>query len=171
MRTRNLLAIAITVVAGLQASSVMAADAAPVEPAIGLWKYDEFDASTNTCKSDAVTGNGDGSFMLSKNADGSIQIHPGDGSDAFKCTLTGNAFDCPERGGISEDLRSTGVDAKLTGKVVAKGTFEDAKSMKGQQIATFTCEGSACMIAAMALKTTFPCTVTIDFEAEMKSAK
>ena len=167
---RNLISLTITaclVLVSLECA-VHAEEAAAIDPATGGWKYSEFGASTNTCKSDEVVSNGEGGFLLSKNADGSLQLQPGDGSDSFKCTLKGAEFECPDRASLSHDLRSTGVDAKLTGKVLAKGQFTDSKHMKGQQIATFTCEGGACAIAAMALGTSFPCKVTIDFEAEQK---
>ena len=42
-----------------------------MEPAAGVWKYSEFDATTNTCKADQVASNGNGTFVLARNADGS----------------------------------------------------------------------------------------------------
>jgi hypothetical protein len=171
MRTKILLVLAVCLVLPVQDRSAPAQEAAAIEPAPGLWKYSEFDASTNTCKSDQVVSNGDGTFLLAKNADGTVKIHPGDGSDAFDCTVNGAAFECPDRAALSYDLRQTGFDAVLTGKALAKGRFTDASHMTGEQVATFSCSGSACPLAAMALGTSFPCEVKIQFEAKLKSAK
>jgi hypothetical protein len=83
--------------------------------------------------------------------------------------VKGSDFECPDRASASYDLRPTGVDAVLTGKGEVKGKFEDSQNLSGQQIATFNCQGSACIMAAMALGASFPCQVTIQFEAKWKS--
>jgi hypothetical protein len=171
MRPTILLTLAICLLPSVPGRSAHADEAAPVEPATGLWKYSEFGATTNTCKSKEVVSNGNGTFVLSKNQDGSLTIQPGDGSDAFQCTVKGADFDCPDRAALSYDLHASGVDAVLKGKGIAKGQFIDAKHMTGQQIATFECHGSACILAAMALHTSFPCKVTIEFKAAAKPTK
>ena len=83
---------------------------------------------------------------------------PNDGTAPFTCSLNGSAYNCPDRAAGVQDLRPA-VDALITVRAVANGTFSSATRATGRQEATATCAGTQCA----ATGASFPCTVRVDY--------
>lgn len=135
------------------------------EPTPGTWDYHETSVGKNTCNYDGVVSNGGGNFELAADGDG-YTIEPGDGTAPFKCTLSGDELDCPERAAVEQAI--SGLDAKLVIKATATMTVEDATRLVGTQRGTVTCEGSGCTAAAAAVGASLPCQFEVDFEADLE---
>jgi hypothetical protein len=129
----------------------------PVTPRIGGWEYDEVTPVSSTCPGNLSQG-GTGAFAIDQSSTSSFHVVPNDGTAAFTCTLNGSAFDCPDRAAAVQDLRPQ-VDAVVTLRAIARGTFSSATRATGRQEATATCAGTQCS----ATGASFPCTVKVDF--------
>ncbi len=139
------------------------------DPTPGVWTYAETTVGRNTCNYDGVVSNGGGDFRLVADADGGYTIEPGDGTAPFKCTLSGDELECPDRAAVEQDLG--GLDAKLIIHVVARMTVDSASEMTGTQEGTVTCEGSGCGAAAASVGASLPCEFSVDFSAELASGE
>jgi hypothetical protein len=128
---------------------------ADVVPSAGSWRYAEVTPVSSTCPAQ-VQGEF-GNFVIDMTSAAGFRVVPADGTAAFSCTLADGAFDCPDRAAFSEDLRPQ-IDAAITARAVADGSFSSETAGTGQQRATVSCTGSQC--AALA---TFPCNLTVDF--------
>lgn len=130
-------------------------DNTPVTPQVGAWFYSETTPVSSTCAQ--PISNGTGAFGIDQSSPSSFHVIPNDGTAPFTCTLSGKAFDCPDRAAAMEDLRGGGVDAVITVRATAKGTFASSTQGSGRQEANATCAGSACGAIG------FPCKVVVDF--------
>jgi hypothetical protein len=130
-------------------------DTTPVTPQTGAWSYSEVTPVSSTCS--RSISNGTGAFAIDQASTTSFHIIPNDGTASFTCSLSGKAFDCPERAAAMEDLRGSGVDAVVTARATAKGNFANAAQASGRQEANITCAGTACGTLG------FPCKVVVDF--------
>lgn len=129
----------------------------PVTPKVGAWEYDEVTPVSRTCPGNLQQG-GTGNFAIDQASATSFHVVPADGTPNFTCTLNGSAFDCPDRLTNTQDLRPS-IDAVITVRAVARGTFASAVRATGMQDATATCAGTQCALAGA----TFPCTVNVNF--------
>lgn len=129
----------------------------PVMVKIGVWNYDEVTPVSRTCDN-RITQGGTGGFGIDQASSSSFHVVPNDGTAPFTCTLNGSAFDCPDRAASMQDLRPT-LDAQLTGRAVANGTFSSSTQASGRQELTITCAGTACSGSGL----TFPCNIKVDF--------
>jgi len=129
----------------------------PVTPKVGAWEYDEVTPVSSTCPANIQQG-GTGAFGIDQSSTASFHVIPNDGTAPFTCTLSGSAFDCPDRATNTQDLRPT-LDAVLTARATARGTFSSSTRATGRQDATVTCAGTQCNAAG----TSFPCNVKVDF--------
>ncbi len=145
----------------------LAAGCAGVEPTPGVWEYDETGVSTNTCNYDDVISNGGGLFELIADGDG-YMIQPNDGTPPFRCTLEGDALDCPDRAAVEQPI--AGLDATLVIAVVARATVESESELSGTQTGEVSCVGSGCATAAAAVGAQLPCQFAVDFQARLQSA-
>ena len=127
-----------------------------VTPLVGAWFYDEVTPVSSTCP--ASISNGTGSFAIDIASSTMFRIVPGDGTAPFTCTLSGKAFDCPNRAAATEDYRPA-VDAVVTVNAIANGTFSSSTQASGRQKATVTCTGTQCS----ATGASFPCTIDVNF--------
>jgi hypothetical protein len=126
----------------------------PVTPQTGAWNYSEVTPVSSTCT--RSVSNGTGAFAIDQASSSSFHVVPGDGTAPFTCSLSGKAFDCPDRAAAMEDLRPA-VDAVVTVHAIASGNFASATQASGRQEANVTCAGTACGVAG------FPCKVVVDF--------
>jgi hypothetical protein len=132
--------------------------AVTILPDEGIWIYDEIDPIQNTCSGntpDAVFG----SFGLSLRSSTSYAVFPRDGTPAFRCTMVGARFDCPDRASSDRDFRPS-LDARLTITVSATGLFSDDRHQTGKQDVAVTCTGTQCTVLG-----TFPCGRVHNFNA------
>ncbi len=129
----------------------------PVTPKVGLWGYDEVTPVSRTCPGTIDQG-GTGTFGIDSSSPTGFHVVPNDGTAPFSCTLSGAAFDCPDRASATEDLHPQ-FDAVVTAHAVATGNFATATQASGRQEATVTCAGTQC--AATGIQ--FPCTIKVDF--------
>ena len=127
-----------------------------VTPQAGGWFYDEVTPVSSTCP--ANISNGTGAFAIDNASSTSFRVVPGDGTQPFTCTLSGKAFDCPNRAAATEDYRP-GFDAVVTVNAIANGTFSTSTHATGRQKATVTCTGTQCN----ATGASFPCTIEVNF--------
>ena len=128
---------------------------ASITPRTGEWYYADVTEVSSTCGAD---DNGvSGGFVIDTATATSFHVIPGDGTDPFSCSITGASFDCPERAAHEEDLRPA-VDALLTARATAEGTFSSATRGTGTQEAKVTCAGTACSSIG-----TFPCNYKVRF--------
>lgn len=128
-------------------------------PQEGEWIYTTDEVVENTCD-DSITEGG-GTLTLAVTESGDLVIDPEDGSDPFQCTLSGKDFTCVER--LAGEESTDGVDATVSYRVSATGTFASPTEASGTQSGTADCEGDSCAQAEAFLGITFPCTVTEDF--------
>ena len=142
---------------GDDAPSPDASDQTPITPKIGAWGYDEVTPVSSTCPGNIQQG-GTGTFAIDSSSSTSFHVVPNDGTAPFSCSLTGSAFDCPERATATQDLRPA-LDAVVTVRAIAKGTFSSSTQATGRQEATATCAGTQCS----ATGATFPCMAKVDF--------
>jgi len=142
---------------GDDAPSPDASDQTPITPKIGAWGYDEVTPVSSTCPGNIQQG-GTGTFAIDSSSSTSFHVVPNDGTAPFSCSLTGSAFDCPERATATQDLRPA-LDAVVTVRAIAKGTFSSSTQATGRQEATATCTGTQCS----ATGATFPCMAKVDF--------
>ena len=129
----------------------------PVTPRVGAWDYDSVTPISNTCPSQLRDG-GVGAFAIDASSSTSFHVIPNDGSAPFTCTLNGSAYNCPERAAATLDLRPQ-VDALITMRATAQGTFTSDTRATGSQDATATCAGTQCAAAGV----TFPCMAKVDY--------
>lgn len=125
-----------------------------VTPKVGGWEYDDITPVSSTCPTTVEEG-GDGNFAIDAASSSSFHVVPADGTPAFSCTLTGSAFDCADRLTRTQDLRPS-IDAVLTARATARGTFASSTHATGRQEANVTCAGTQC-------PATFPCAIKVDF--------
>lgn len=135
-----------------------------VEPVTGTWTIVNSAPSMNTCGDAAEASSGD--FLLTNNGDGTFTVDPQDGTEAFHCTIDGDAFTCPER--LQETVTQAGIDAKVDIKVSASGTFSSNTAASGQQDLVAVCTGSQCGLVESALGFTLPCGATAPFTTSLK---
>jgi hypothetical protein len=114
----------------------------PVAPKIGTWEYSQVTLVSNTCNNSINNGEA-GNFGIDQSSLTSFHVIPNDGNPAFTCSLNNGAFDCPNRIAKTEDLRPS-VDALITVRVDADGTFSDARHGTGRQTGTADCTGTDC---------------------------
>ncbi|MBA3499230.1 MAG: hypothetical protein M4D80_38845 [Myxococcota bacterium] len=129
----------------------------PVTPRVGAWDYDSVTPVSNTCPGNLQNG-GIGAFAIDQSSTSSFHVIPNDGTAAFTCTLNGSAFDCPDRAAAMQDLRPQ-LDAVITMRAIARGTFSTSTRASGRQEATATCAGTQCNATGV----TFPCMAKVDF--------
>ena len=55
--------------------------------------------------------------------------------------------------------------------VVANASVEDSETLQGQQHGDVSCQGSACATVAGAAGMSFPCSFTVNFDAELVAAE
>lgn len=150
-------------------SSVLLTTACGGGPTPGVWRYDEYGAAENTCNSSEVDLDQSGDFRVFEVEGSEFKVDPLDGTDIFDCDLDGDDFDCPDR--HAETIPVDGVDATLDVQVRATGTFESSEAASGTQVGTVTCSGSGCAAVAAYANTSFPCRVSVDFEASLDEAE
>lgn len=129
----------------------------PVTPRVGGWEYDEVTPVSSTCPGN-LQQTGTGAFAIDTSSSQSFHVVPNDGTAPFTCTLTGSAYSCPDRAAGMQDLRPA-VDAVVTVRAIASGSFSSATRASGRQEATATCAGTQCN----ATGASFPCTVKVDY--------
>jgi hypothetical protein len=129
----------------------------PVKPQVGAWDYDSVTPVSNTCPGNLQMG-GIGAFAIDASSTTDFHVVPNDGTASFTCTLNGSAFTCPDRAAAVQDLRPT-VDAVITMRATAQGTFTSSTRATGRQDATATCAGTQCSATGV----TFPCMATVDY--------
>jgi len=124
-------------------------------PQAGGWYYADVTQVSSTCTAgdDGVDG---GFLILSPSLTG-FTVDDGD-TDPFNCTLSGGAFNCPNRASHIEDLRPT-YDAVITAHATATGTFTSETRGSGSQSATVDCVGTACSAAG-----NWPCQFKVNFQ-------
>jgi len=128
----------------------------PVIPRAGSWYYAEITPVSNTCG--AQIGQAEnGSFAIDQTSATGFRVLPQDGSDPFLCSLSGSAFNCPDRAAGSRDLGT--IDATVYYRATAHGTFSNPIRATGSQQATVTCMGTQCN----ALGVTFPCNFSVNY--------
>lgn len=126
-----------------------------VVPVEGEWYYlDVTPISSNCSAGDDGTA---GDFGITAASAAGFTVIDGS-TDPFTCSLSGGAFNCPNRASAVEDLRPT-YDAVLTAHATAQGTFSSATRGSGTQEATVTCTGSACSLYG-----TWPCNFKVSFQ-------
>jgi hypothetical protein len=142
-----------------------------VSPTSGDWNYT--DQTPTGCGSGAqYLRDSDGNFTLDNNGDGTFTVDPRDGGEIFDCTLDGSSYECPERLSRTYDLDDLGAGLQGTAslRVSIEGEFDSDEDATGTQTGRLECEGSGCAVAAGQLGTSFPCSVTVDFQASLSSA-
>ena len=132
-------------------------DNTPVTPRVGAWDYDSVTPISNTCPASLRDG-GTGAFAIDASSSTSFHVIPNDGTASFTCTLNGSAYDCPDRAAAVQDLRP-GIDAVITMRATARGTFSSESRATGTQDATATCAGTQCSATGV----TFPCMAKVDY--------
>jgi hypothetical protein len=130
----------------------------PVTPKTGAWEYNEVTPVSSTCPQ-SISQGGTGNFGITSSSTAGFHVVPNDGTAPFDCNLTGKAFNCPDRAAAMQDLRPQ-IDAVLTARAVADGTFSAATAASGSQQATVTCAGTQCN----ATGAQFPCTFKVNFK-------
>ncbi len=133
-----------------------------VGPDSGTWLYEEVQVAEDTCNADGEISDPDGEFYIRNNGDGTFTIDPNDGTDIFSCTLSGASFDCPSR--LVEEVEDATVGIALDVQGVAVGKIANSKRASGSQTGDVTCAGAGCGLIEGVFGTTFPCTVTWDFD-------
>jgi hypothetical protein len=104
-----------------------------------------------------------GEFTITSTGDGTFTVD--DGGVLFDCTVSGSAFNCPER--LTEEIDANPLDAVVSVHVSVTGTFSSSSASSGRQTANVTCVGTQCADAATyAGITGFPCSVSETFTAE-----
>ncbi len=126
-----------------------------ISPTAGSWYYDEVTQVATTCPTGVNHGEA-GDFAIDQIAAASFRVIPVDGTDPFTCSLTGKAFDCPNRASFVQGYPNATVTVHST----ATGVFSTASRATGHQDATVDCVGTGC--AALA-GTAFPCTFKVHF--------
>ena len=126
-----------------------------IVPAEGEWYYADVTPVSSTCIAgdDGIAGN----FAITSPSASGFTVLDGE-TEPFNCSLSNNAFNCPNRAWYTEDLRPS-VDAVLVAHASAQGTFSSSTRGTGTQEATVTCTGSACSAAG-----TWPCGFKVSFE-------
>jgi len=135
-------------------------DAAPqgnVTPKTGAWNYDEVTPVSRTCPGTIQQG-GTGGFGIDSSSSSMFHVLPNDGTAPFTCTLSGKAFNCPDRAAGMQDFHPQ-FDAVVTAHAVASGNFASNTEASGRQEATVTCAGSQCSATGIQ----FPCNIKVDF--------
>ena len=130
-----------------------------IRPRAGGWHYVESTPVSSTCPGNAPTGEY-GNFVIDQVGATSFRVVPGDGSAPFTCTST-SGFACPDRATAMQDYRPT-VDAVVTARATADGTFSSPTRGTGRQHVTVSCAGTQCNV----LGATFPCAVEVAFVIE-----
>jgi hypothetical protein len=130
-------------------------------PTPGTWSYADYEpTSNNTCTGELVNAS-NGTFTLVEDGADYI-VEPGDGGNAFACTLDGDELTCTR----SMSIAVAGSNAVIHGEETAIASTT-ADSMEGTRSASVTCEGSDCAMASE-VGLTFPCELEIDFTAELQ---
>jgi hypothetical protein len=126
-----------------------------IVPREGDWYYVDVTKISSTC----VAGDDGtaGEFAIASPSLAGFTVIDGD-TAPFACSLSGKAFNCPNRAAYAEDLRPS-YDAVLTAHATADGTFTSATRASGTQQATVSCAGSAC-----AAYVSWPCTFKVSFQ-------
>ncbi len=127
-------------------------------PNSGTWKYEGVAVAEDTCNAGDQVSQPDGEFYIRNNDDGTFSVDPNDDTDVFDCNLDGGSFDCPDR--VTEEYSDS--NGTLTVRGTASGDVSKDEG-SGSQIGTVDCEGSGCASIAALFGTTFPCSVTWDF--------
>lgn len=126
-----------------------------IVPREGQWFYADVTQISSTC---GTTDNGvAGGFAILGASAAGFMVNDGDGQ--FGCSLSGNAFHCPNRAQALEDLRPD-IDAVISAQATATGTFSSSTAGSGSQEATVNCTGSACAFAGH----NWPCNYKVEFE-------
>ena len=129
----------------------------PVTPRTGAWDYDQVTPVSNTCPGN-LQQTGTGAFAIDQSSSSSFHVIPNDGTAPFTCNLTGSAYNCPDRAAGVQDLRPA-VDAVITVRAIANGTFSSSTRATDRQEASATCAGTQCS----ATGASFPCMVKVDY--------
>ncbi len=138
-----------------------------IEPASGEWEFDGDPSDNEACSvEESDLGDPDGVFTIANNGDGTLTVTPDDGTDPFDCDLNGAKFDCPDR--YSDEIDIDLVEATITIKATASGTFSSNTEMSGTQDATISCAGSGCSTVEAYAGVTFPCDASQTFTATAK---
>lgn len=133
-------------------------DGGSITPQAGRWFYDEITPVSSNCPNIIDEGQA-GAFAVTQVSAAGFLVVPEDGADPFACTLTGAAYDCPDRVSHVEDYRPA-ADAVITIHAIASGTFASPTRAAGRQIATVGCAGAQCNSFGVGQ---LPCTFTVDF--------
>jgi hypothetical protein len=151
---------------------VLASAGCAVEPVTGTWTYD--DQTPSGCGTGAsYVRDEDGLFELRSQGDGTFTVDPGGGGESFDCQLDGDSYDCPKRLSRTIELSDAlaGLDGTARVHVSIAGQFESSESATGTQTGELDCSGSGCAVAASQLGASFPCSVTVDFQASFAGAR
>jgi hypothetical protein len=132
-------------------------EAGSVTPKVGAWHYGEVTPLSSTCSTTIQQADQPGDFAIDQASATAFHVIPDDSTAPFTCTLSNGAFDCPDRAAFSHDYHP-GVDAIVTARATASGTFSNSTQATGRQDATVDCTGSAC--AALG---TLPCSLSVHF--------
>ena len=115
----------------------------------------------DTCEYPDPPTDPDGNFTIVSTGEGTFTVD--DGDVLFDCTVSGSAFNCPER--LTETIDASPLDAIVSVHVSITGTFSSANAASGRQTANVSCVGADCATAGAAVGVTFPCSVSETFTA------
>jgi len=114
-----------------------------ISPIAGTWTYGELTPVSGNCSTSLAQGES-GPFIVDTVTSTSFRVVPNDGTVPFTCSsLANQKFGCPNRAIVVQDLRPT-LDAVVTVRVTATGTFSDGSHALGKQDAAVSCVGTQC---------------------------
>ncbi|MBW2261611.1 MAG: hypothetical protein JRG91_06520 [Deltaproteobacteria bacterium] len=132
-----------------------------INPNSGTWLFVPGSIVDDTCEYADPPTDPSGDFAMLSTGDGTFTVN--DGDVVFDCTVSGSAFNCPER--LTETIDASPLDAIVSVHVSITGTFSSANAASGRQTANVTCVGADCAAAGAAVGVTFPCSVSETFTA------
>lgn len=134
----------------------------PVVPETGRWRYMELRVAEDTCDTPHVPSFGD--FEITRANEDGFTVDPLDGNPTFECSLSGADYACDDR---VFEITNDAVDATVDIRVSASGTLSSPTVTSGDQTLLAECEGADCGIAETVLTTSFPCTRSVEFSANL----
>ncbi len=153
----------ITVALGFSLAMGAVGCSGDIDPRAGVWFIDNDDVIEDTCKVDAVTLT-DGEFEVYRAEDGDLIIDPQDGTDPFKCTVDGDAFECPQQ--LTQTIQVNPFDAEVEVRARVDGAFDSDGAATGVRHADLTCTGGDCDSLAASFGTSLPCQMSVSFSAD-----
>ncbi|MEM6991724.1 MAG: hypothetical protein AAF721_14555 [Myxococcota bacterium] len=134
-----------------------------IDPRAGIWFIDNDGVIEDTCKVSAVQLTS-GEFKVFRAEDGDLIIDPQDGTEPFKCTIDGDAFECPNR--LSQTISVGSFDAEVDVHAHVDGAFDSDESASGVRHAELSCRGDDCDSLAASFSTSLPCEMSVSFTAD-----